>query len=284
MRFGPLLLHGLSMSARDDMEPELASHPNQVAALSRGLKILQCFSSGHLELSFRELTDLTGLARPTAARLLNTLCEFRLLRYSERTSRYVLGSEVIALSAPALARMTIRHIARAPMQALADHCGGQVALLNGYGLSLIYTEVAQASESPMHRIEPGTRLQLYSAAPGYAWLLAMSAQDREHYLRHFRTAATGSAERLIQRLNNAKRELDEFGFCTCHGEPHREVHSVAVPLRAPIDGEWCVFNCSVAVFDLAGDQLIGDIGPRLSAMARRVEADLGIAPRPSGSA
>ncbi|MBU9312886.1 helix-turn-helix domain-containing protein [Burkholderia multivorans] len=265
------------MNTRDNTDAEATLGAGQVAALARGLKILQCFASGHPELSLRELTELTGLAKPTATRLINTLCEFHLLRYSSRTSRYVLGTEAIALSAPALARMTIRHIARAPMQALARYCAGQVALLTGDGSSLIYTEIAQADESPMHWVEPGTRLPLHSSAPGYARLLTMSREDRERYLRHVRLAKPASVDHLMHRLSDAERELDEFGFCMCCGEQHREVHSVAVPLRAPIDGEWYVFNCSIAVFDLHDDQLATDIGPRVRAMARCVEADLGSA-------
>src|SRR5262245_39023798 len=81
-----------------------------VSALARGISILNCFSPTVQDLSSRELMERTGLAKPTLFRLLDTLCELGLLRYSERLSRYVPGVGLVNLAAPALARMTVRQL------------------------------------------------------------------------------------------------------------------------------------------------------------------------------
>src|SRR5256885_13951637 len=71
-----------------------------VAALVRGISVLQCFSNKHQELSARELMDMTGLPKPTLFRLIDTLCELNLMRYSERLSKYVPGVGLLNLSSP----------------------------------------------------------------------------------------------------------------------------------------------------------------------------------------
>src|SRR5258707_747905 len=83
-----------------------------VAALVRGISVLQCFSNKHQELSARELMDMTGLPKPTLFRLIDTLCELNLMRYSERLSKYVPGVGLLNLSSPVLARMHMRQHGR----------------------------------------------------------------------------------------------------------------------------------------------------------------------------
>ena len=56
----------------------------------------------------------------------------------------------------------------------------------------------------------------------------------------------------------------------------REVYAVGVPMRRTVDGEIVAFNCSVPAFLLKKGQLEDDIGPRLVAMVRNIEATLGL--------
>jgi hypothetical protein len=49
--------------------------PDFVEALARGLDVLACFDDRHPRMSLTEIADRTGLARPTARRLLLTLAE-----------------------------------------------------------------------------------------------------------------------------------------------------------------------------------------------------------------
>lgn len=263
----------------DAADSQTDSQPDSqlVSALARGVRILQCFSMGASELSARELVERTGLPKPTALRLINTLCEFGLLRYSERISKYVLGAEMLSLAAPALGRMTIRQLARPMMQELADHCQGQVTLAVGYRLNLAYTEVIQGAGSAVYRSEIGTRLSLSRTASGRAYLWTVPAATREQYLQETLARDPAKGELLAQRLAQAQQELRDYGCTVSHGDMQREIHSVAIPLASPIDDEYWVFSCSIAVFNISGNQLTDDIAPRLMSLVRRVEAALGSA-------
>src|SRR5260370_25009922 len=131
-----------------------------VAALVRGISVLQCFSNKHQELSARELMDMTGLPKPTLFRLIDTLCELNLMRYSERLSKYVPGVGLLNLSSPVLARMHMRQFARPHMQELANHLEGQIQLavphgqldlaLQGIG-QLLHVRPREQGLPPRHR-------------------------------------------------------------------------------------------------------------------------------------
>jgi hypothetical protein len=47
-------------------------------------------------------------------------------------------------------------------------------------------------------------------------------------------------------------------------------------MRRTVDGEIVAFNCGVPAFVLKKGQLEDDIGPRLVAMVRNIEASLGL--------
>lgn len=246
-----------------------------VSALARGVSILQCFSATAQELSGKELADLTGLPKPTLFRLLDTLCELGLLRFSDRLSKYVPGLGLLNLAAPALARMTVRQLARPLMQDLADHIGGQMELTAGYGQTLSYVEIVQGTASKIFRPEVGLRISMSRTASGRAYLLSMGEAERQEFLDALQARAPDRKRWLMERLDDARRDLDEFGFCRGHRDLHREIESIATPMRHPRDGETWIFAASVAVFSPQSKLLAEDLGPRLVTLVRSVEASLG---------
>lgn len=138
-----------------------------------------------------------------------------------------------------------------------------------------YVEVVQGAGSSLFRPEVGMRLSLSRTATGRAYLATTSKEERDNFVRGVEVRDAAKGEWLKQRLTETCRDLSERGFCLSHGDMHREINSVAVPMRTPIDDEIWVFGCSNAVFNLTGNQLTEDIGPRLMSLVRRVEAALG---------
>jgi DNA-binding IclR family transcriptional regulator len=82
--------------------------------------------------------------------------------------------------------------------------------------------------------------------------------------------------RFKPQIDKALEDIRGRGFCSSLGELRREVHAVGVPMRRTVDGEIVAFNCGVQTFLLKKGQLEDDIGPRLVAMVRNIEAALGI--------
>ncbi|MDR3468588.1 MAG: IclR family transcriptional regulator C-terminal domain-containing protein [Xanthobacteraceae bacterium] len=231
-------------------------------------------------LSARALMAITGLPKPTLFRLTGTLCDLGLLRYDEAVGRFTPAPGVARLAAPLLARTSIRQLAFGPMQALAERLRAQVALSLGFGLDLVFIELAQAKECVTVRPSMGGPMSLSRTASGRAYLSVLAAEQRQAYLDELRLVNRSLAERLDERLREAREDLDKRGFCVSYGELIEHFHGVAVPLK-PVDGsgEIYVFNCAVPSFELQPDQLLNDVGPRLLTLARSIEAALG-APSP----
>ena len=73
------------------------------------------------------------------------------------------------------------------------------------------------------------------------------------------------------RLEEARQHLAQRGFAYNVGDMHPDIMGAAIPIRAA-DGQVLVFTCTIATFEATGEQLVGEIGPRLAAMVRSVAA------------
>lgn len=246
-----------------------------VSALVRGVSILRCFSNKTQELSAKELMDLTGLPKPTLFRLTETLCELGLLRYSERLSKYVPGLGLLELSSPVLTRLALRQLARPQMQALADLTEGQVQLAVGFRRDLCLVEQANSLGNPVFRPEVGVRTSLSRTASGRAYLLGLAEPERAAYLHDLHAADPQRAAWLEQRLEDARKDLAEHGFCRSHGDLHRELESIAVAMSRPQDGELWVFAVTLPVYSPLCSRLEAEVGPRLRTLVRSVESAIG---------
>jgi DNA-binding IclR family transcriptional regulator len=250
------------------------------SALARGIHILQAFSIDMPALSTRELMAATGLPKPTLLRLATTLCEAGLLRYQEADGRFMPTPGLARLAAPMLARVPVRQLAFAPMQALAERANAQVSLGLGMGLDLVFIELAQSKDCATVRPPMGSHISLSRTASGRAYLAGLPTPLSERYLQGLKKADPTHGAWLESRMQETRRDLAEHGFCVSHGDLQRQLEAVAVPLRAADDSadELFVFTCTVPSFELRPGQLMDDIGPRLVTLARSIEAALGVQP------
>ena len=246
-----------------------------VSALARGINILNCFSPVQYELSAKEIGEKTGLPKPTLFRLLDTLSEYGLIRYSDRLSKFVPGAGLLNLSAPVLQRMTIRQIARPLMQELANHISGQVQLVMGSKSKMCYVEIAQGANSKIYRPEVGVRMSISKTSTGRAYINSIPPEFRERYLTDLEKKYPGQRAWFEERLQDATNDLEKLGFCRGHRDFHREIDAIAVPLRKPIDNEYWMFAASVPVYSEESKHIDEDIAPRLITLVRTVESSLG---------
>jgi DNA-binding IclR family transcriptional regulator len=246
-----------------------------VNALARGIQILQCFSADTTELSARNLMGVTGLPKATFFRLAYTLCSAGLLRYTESTGCFVPAPGLLTLATPLLARMNVRQMAFGQMQALAERVRGQVSLGLGADLDLVFIELAQSKDCATFRPAMGSHISLSRTASGRAYLSTVPAEQAGRYMDELKVTNPEHASWLAVRLDEARRDLDQRGFCVSHGDLQRQLETVAVPVRSTTSDEIYVFACAVPAFELSPGQLLDDVGPRLVTLARSVEASLG---------
>src|SRR5690242_11338584 len=92
------------------------SGPDFVESLARGLDVLQAFDAHHRALSLAEVATATGLARPTARRLLLTLEELGYVRSDDGT--FELTPKVITLGTAYVASLGLWEVARPHLERL----------------------------------------------------------------------------------------------------------------------------------------------------------------------
>ncbi len=252
------------------------AHDRQfVVALSRGLEVLRCFRANDAMLGNQEIAARTGLPKPTVSRLTYTLTKLGYLTYIDRYSKYKLGTAVLSLGYTALAGMDIRHVARPLMQELADYSDVAVSLGSHDRTSMIYVESCRGKGALTIRLSVGSRIPVATTAMGRAFLAATPEAERNPILDEVRKRHPDDWPRIKLGLERAFREYATRGFTMSVGDWQSDVHAVGVALTNPATGTIVALNCGGAAFLLSRERLEGDLGPRLVAVARKIEAALG---------
>jgi DNA-binding IclR family transcriptional regulator len=80
---------------------------------------------------------------------------------------------------------------------------------------------------------------------------------------------------MREGIERAGETVAKLGFAISAGEWHDDIHAVGVALKLNDGTGPYAFNCGAPAFRFTEDRLRNDIGPRLVAMVRNVEAALG---------
>jgi DNA-binding IclR family transcriptional regulator len=249
-----------------------------VNALARGLEVLRCFQPGRAHLSNADLSRLTGFPKPTVSRLTYTLKKLGYLQFSDDMRKYQLASGVLGLGYSMLANLDVRNLARPAMQELAEYSRVSVAIGVRDRLSMIYVETCRSSARVTLRLDVGSRIPLATTSMGKALLCGMSHDERNGVMDEIRRADRDNWPRIRTDLEKAFDDYDAQGFCIALGEWQPEIRAVGVPLIGVGGEKQMAFNCGGPAYLLAHDKLKNDIGPRLTALVRGVERDLGRLP------
>jgi len=224
----------------------------------------------------KEISVRTGLPKPTVSRLTYTLTKLGYLRHNMRLGKYQLGSAVLSIGYPLLASMNLRQAARPHMKELADYSKGSVSMGIRDRLNMVYIETSRNGNAVITLPDIGTSVPIAQACIGRAFLAACTPPEREAVLNQMKVKEPELHRKYRPQMDKAIEDIRMRGFCVSYGELRREIHSVGVPMRRTVDGEIVAFNCSVPSFVLKKGQLEEDLGPRLVAMVRNIEAGLGM--------
>ena len=242
-----------------------------VSALARGLHVLRAFSSAHETLSNRALSDRTALSKPTISRLTYTLSRLGYLSHDRETGRYRLGPGALSLGYASLSNLDVRQTARPLMQELAEYAGASVSLCARDGLSMIYLEMRRSPDAVGLGLDIGDRVPLAVTSVGRAYLAALSDAAREPILEEIRRSDPAAWPKVRRGIESAVDSLKHRGFCVSIGDWLREIHSTGVPLETQTPYGTLALNIGGLASSLPVSKIESDLGPRLVALARRVD-------------
>lgn len=256
-------------------QTEAAAKGDTVGALDRGLGLLRCFTEQAPLLGYAELERLTGIPRPTVVRLVATLVGQGMLRPAPSGGGFMLGAGLVALARVFLVGLDVRAVARPLMQALANECQGTIYLAIREGLELVLIEACRAHSvllSP--RLDVGSRVPLTHSALGRAYLLACDDAQRAQLLDSLALARGDDWSRQGRDLSTALEAGRHQGYCLSIGEFHRDINSIAMPLR-DAHGDVMAINFGGAAYDFPAERLERDIAPRLRDLIQQVAGEIG---------
>lgn len=242
---------------------DTTADPRFVAALARGLSILQCFGHDERWLGHGELALRSGLPASTVSRLTFTLVQLGYLHHRPEAGTYALSPAVLGLGFKVLGTFEIGRLARPLMQRLSDTCRAAVSLGVRHELSMVYVAHCRSAARLSLGLDVGTRLPLATTAMGRAYLCAVLPAEREALCERLKSNQRGAWPTMRRGIEAAQRQFAAHGFVTSEGEWETDIAAAGAPLeigdnRAPLS-----LTVGGPAAHLRGDFLHQQVGPLL---------------------
>lgn len=261
-----------------------ATDRNFVVALSRGLEVLRAFQPYDGLLGNQEIAARTGLPKATVSRLTYTLTRLGYLTPVPRFEKYQLAPAVMALGYAALANLGLGRLSEPYREELMRATGGAVAVGGRDRHSMIYFGQCRNGLTLGVQLDVGSRIPIATTAMGRAYIWALANDERATLLRELREHYGSRWPKLRDGIERCGETVAKYGFAISAGEWQDDVHAVGVALKLNDGTGPYAFNCGAPAFRFTEERLRNDIGPRLVAMVRNIEAALGgVAPQPAQS-
>ena len=177
------------------------SGPDFVESLARGLDVLRAFDTHHRALSLAEVATATGLARPTARRLLLTLEELGYVRSDDRS--FELTPKVITLGTAYVASLGLWEVARPHLETLVRFTGESSSMAQLDGSDIVYVARVSVPKIIALRVDIGTLFPAPQTSQGKVLLAALSVDDLDTVLK------IPSRSGLPRYIGKTRAALDE---------------------------------------------------------------------------
>lgn len=258
---------------------KVATDRSFVVALSRGLEVLRAFRPNDGLLGNQEIAARTNLPKPTVSRLTYTLTKLGYLTPVPRFEKYQLAPAAMALGYAALANLGVRQLSDPFREELMRETGGAVAIGARDRLSMIYFGQSRSGVVNV-QLDVGSRIPIATTAMGRAYIWALSEEERIALMRELRDHYGSRWPKIRDGIERSAETVAKHGFAMSAGEWQDDVHAVGVAMKLNDGTGPYAFNCGAPAFRFTEQRLLTDIGPRLVAMVRQIEAALGGAAPP----
>lgn len=266
--------------SRPDVDPlkDKDGSSEEVTALARGLTVLRAVAAADAPLSNRELTELTGIPKPTVSRITATLVGAGFLFRLPDSERFVLTSSVLELSNGFLRNFDIRARARPFLIDLAERTTLSVHLAVRDRLDMVVIDAIRPRSAVLvSRLEIGSRMNLSRTAIGRAYLAALAPADRDKLLIGLQAAEGDDWGHVGSRLDAALEDTIERGYAIATGEWHNGLNAIALGFTGP-SGERYAVNCGGSADQCPRDWLISRAAPALLECVEQIVLEIGGTP------
>lgn len=209
----------------------------------RLIKLLEAITGAPAPVSVRELTEMTGLPKPTIYRNVGALVECGFLDEIEN-GRYVLGMRFVRIALTGKADSHVIRAVSAMMQRTAGDLGETAFFARYRGGRVDIVAVETPNDPTVSYIYPGLGPRpVHACSSGKAIAAHLDPEMQVDLLDanpvRFTPNTTTDPEMLERELKQVRR----YGYAVCNGEIDEGVTSVAVPIH--IDRIGSVFSIGV---------------------------------------
>jgi IclR family pca regulon transcriptional regulator len=246
--------------------------PEFVEALARGLDVLACFDDEHPARTLSEVAAATGLARPTARRLLLTLEELGFVRASGPS--FALTPKVLTLGMAHVGALGLWDVARPHLEALVALTGESSSMAQLDGSDIVYVARVSVPKLIALRVEIGTRFPAVQTSQGKVLLAALSPDELAATLAlPSRAGLPPYIGRTAEQLRDELTEVRARGWALADEELAPGVRSVAVPVRDGTGAVRAAMNVTVHAAETSLERLVEQHLPRLLRTAGEISAE-----------
>jgi IclR family transcriptional regulator, pca regulon regulatory protein len=246
--------------------------PDFVEALARGLDILAGFDAAHPTMSLSEVAAVSGLARPTARRLLLTLIELGYVRAED--SGFALTPKVLELGIACASSLGLWGIARPHLEALVRQTGESSSMAQLDGSDIVYVARVSVPKIIALRVEIGTRFPAARTSQGKVLLADLDRTALTEVLAQpSRSGLPEVGQRSSQQLEAELIEVRARGWALADEELAPGVRSIAAPVRDASGRVRAAMNVTVHAAETSTEELVSRHLPLLLRTAGTVSGE-----------
>lgn len=246
--------------------------PEFIEAISRGLGVITVFTPEYPSLTLSQVAQRTGLARPTARRILLTLQDLGYVRAAD--GAFELTPKVLELGMSYVSSLGLWDVARPHLQDLVAATGESSSMSQLDGPDIVYVARAAVPKLIGLRVEIGTRFPAPPTSQGKVLLAEMDREDvLERLAEHSRSAVVPVVQWDQKSFMAELDRVQEQGYALADEELARGIRSIAVPVRDASGNVRAAMNTTVHAAETSVRTLTDDHLPRLLQAAAAVSED-----------
>lgn len=248
-----------------------------INAVLRAVDVLFCVAEWEEpSVGVTEVSDKIGVSKAVVYRLLSSLRARGLVEIDEATHRYSLGPRVLALGEAYRARVDMRSICRAEMEALVRRTDETATLSIRHGCMRTYIDQITPNRDVKMVVQIGREFPLHAGASSKAFLAFLPPEQQQE--------CTSQLTKLTELTVTSRRALAhelalirERGYAVSLGERDPSAGSIAAPIFAA-DSPYPVAVMSVCGPVERFSTELEAVPGLLCAATRRISARLGHTP------
>jgi len=239
--------------------------------LARGIQVLKAFKSSDGPLGNQELSERTGIPKPTISRLTFTLSELGFLEHLLMFEKYRLGPAAIALGSVANETIPFIESASKLMQPLSNEVGALVSLTMRDGDQMLLTHCWRPTNLPSIWLNVGSRLPMASTSTGLAYLASLDSKKALPLIEKISKEPDVDHKKLLAAIKDSRNSLISCGYVQSIGGWNSSINAVSVPFRSSSFTEPLVFMCGAPAATMTEKVIAETIGPKLAERVRQLD-------------